>query len=274
MIGYIYRITNIKTKKVYVGITIDFPRRKKKHITELNNHTHHSPKLQAAWDYWGKDCFEWTYREVKINTYDDLYTLEREEIKKFDSYNNGYNCNSGGKISDWRQNVQNEDIVAFLCVQSYYGDGYGKTCEEIFGWSKGTASAAKRRIRYPEALITFDKLTSQEKQDIAIKTFNNYHFEEIALKRQLKQGGCKKAYTLTKDDIYFAFAAQSLGFKYTPVAEFLGIKPATIKDWFNGRSRAKEKYEFEHLSEEEKNQLIGRVKTAELSGKPKLTSTS
>ena len=273
MVGYIYRITNIQTQKSYVGITEDFERRRKKHIKELNSNTHHSPKLQNAWNYWGENNFEWTVREVQINQYDDLYDIEIEEIKKYNSYNDGYNCNSGGRISDWKQKVKNEDIVKFLCIQWKCGDGYGKTCEQIFGWSKGTASAAKRKIRFIDANILFEKLTEEEKNQIAINTFEEYEISKKALKRQLTQGGCEKAYQLTQEDFNFAFAAQSLGYGYTPVANYLGIKPATVKDWFNGRSRKKEKEKFNKLSDYEKNQLIGRVKMAELSGKPKSISS-
>lgn len=273
MIGYVYRITNIQTQKKYVGVTEDFERRKRRHIKELKNNTHHSPKLQNAWNYWGENNFEWTVREVQINQYDDLYDIEIEEIKKYNSYNDGYNCNSGGRISDWKQKVKNEDIVKFLCVQWKYGDGYGKTCEEIFGWSKGTASAAKRKIRFIDANILFEKLTEEEKNQIAINTFEEYEISKKALKRQLTQGGCVKAYQLTQDDFNFAFMAQELGYGYTTVANYLGVKPATVKDWFNGRSRKKEKENFNKLSDYEKNQLIGRVKMAELSGKPKSISS-
>lgn len=273
MIGFIYRITNIQTNQCYVGITEDFKRRKNKHIKELKSQTHHSPKLQNAWNCWGEENFEWTVREVKINQYDDLYDLEIEEIKKFNSYENGYNCNSGGRISNWKQKVKNEDVIKFLCVQWKYGDGYGKTCEEIFGWSKGTASAAKRKVRFVEANIAFEKLTEKEKNQIAIDTFEKYKINERALKRQLTQGGCSKAYQLTQDDYNFAFTAQNFGYGYTVVANYLGVKPATVKDWFNGRSRRKEHEKFNNLSQNEKSQLVGRVKMAELSGKPKSISS-
>ena len=79
-----------------------------------------------------------------------------------------------------------------------------------------------------------------------------------------------RAYQLTQEDFNFAFAAQELGYKYTPVANYLGIKPATVKDWFVGRSRAKEKQIYLNLLEEEKRLLFDRVKTAELSGNPTL----
>lgn len=274
MVGYIYRITNIQTQKTYVGITEDFERRKRKHIKELNSNTHHSPKLQNAWNYWGENNFEWTVREIQINQYDDLYDIEIAEIEKYNSYNDGYNCNSGGRISDWKQKVKNEDIIKFLCIQWKYGDGYGKTCEQIFGWSKGTASAAKRKIRFIDANIAFENLTENEKNQIATETFEKYEINNQALKRQLTQGGCLKAYQLVQDDFNFAFTAQELGYSYTSVANYLGIKPATVKDWFNGRSRKKEREQFNNISDQEKNQLIGRVKTAELSGKPKSISSN
>lgn len=72
----------------------------------------------------------------------------------------------------------------------------------------------------------------------------------------------------------FAFATQSLGFNYTEVANYLGIRPYTVKDWFNGRARKKEREQFNNLSEQEICQLIGRVKTAELSGKPKSNASN
>lgn len=274
MIGYIYRITNIINNMCYIGITEDFQRRKKKHLTELNSNKHHSPKLQNAWNYYGPDKFEWTVREVNIDKYDDLYDYEIEEIKKYDSYNNGYNCNSGGRISDWKQKVKNEDIVRFLCVQWKYGDGYGKTCEQIFNWSKGTASTAKRRIRFIDANIAFEKMNDEQRNKLAEETFIQYQLDKKALQRQLTQGGCARAYQLTQDDYNFAFAAQEIGYSYTPVAEYLGVKPTTVKDWFSGRSRKKNKEIYNNLSIEEKNLLVGRVKIAELSGKPKSSSSN
>lgn len=269
MVGYIYSIINEVNGKRYVGMTIDISRRLRKHKTELKNNTHHSFKLQNAWNLYGEENFSYSFREVKINCYNELYKLEAEEIKKYDSYKNGYNCNAGGSIYDWKQKVKNEDVVSFLCIHWYYGNGYGKTFEQIFHWPKGTASAAQRKIRYTDACIEFENMDDQLKTARAIDIYNNYNLKEIALQRQIKQGGCQKAYQLTQDDFNFAFTAQELGYTYTQVANYIGIKPATVKDWFNGRSRKKEKEKFLQLSTEEKNLLIGRCKIAELSGKPK-----
>lgn len=269
MIGYIYHIVNDITGKHYIGITENYKRRFTEHRSELNSNSHHSPKLQNAWNYYGSEHFTFTVKEVEIQSYDDLYELEIAEIKKYDSCNNGYNCNSGGKITDWRQKVKNEDIVGFLCVNYVYGEGYGKTFEECLGWSKGTASAAYRKVRFLDANCIFENLSMQEKREIAQDYYTRLDLENRRLQRQLSQGGCQKAYILTLEDYYFAFAAQELGYTYRQVADYFQIKPATVKDWFNGRSRAKERKKYNLLTSEEKSQYVGRVKIAELSGKAK-----
>lgn len=264
MIGYIYRITNIKNGKCYVGITEHYTRRRNRHISELKNKNHHSPKLQAAWDYYGEENFEWTVREVEISKYDELYELEILEIKKYNSYEDGYNCNSGGKISDWRQKVNNEDMIDFLCVQWVYGDGYGKTFEEICHWARGTASAGKRKIRYLDANCAFEKMPEKDRQERGRQVFEKYELGTKSFERILKHGGCEKAYQLKLEDYYFAFAAQELGFGYSQVATVLGVKPTTVKDWFNGRSRKKERDNYSNLSKENKKIYFEKVKQSEI----------
>jgi group I intron endonuclease len=67
MVGYLYHITSKTTGKKYIGITSDIVRRFRRHKTELNNNTHHSPKLQNAWNYYGADDFVFSYVEIEIN---------------------------------------------------------------------------------------------------------------------------------------------------------------------------------------------------------------
>ena len=51
---------------------------------------------------------------------------------------------------------------------------------------------------------------------------------------------------------------------YSCVALYLGIKSATVKDWFNGRSRKKEKSIYLELSPAKKEQYRQMVETAHL----------
>ena len=273
MVGYIYRITNKVTNQNYIGQTIDINRRKRIHFNTLRNNTHDNPKLQASWNKYGEENFEFESWEFKIQDTKELDSLECQYIEKYNGLSDGFNLVPGGGKPPLHQKVNNDDIATFLCIQQELGDGYGKSCEEIFGWAKGTASSAKRKVRYLKGWEIFNNLSREEQKIRADDFINSQHLKEVALKRQLTQGGCEKAYQLTQEDFNFAFSAQSLGYGYTSVANYLGIKPATVKDWFNGRSRKKEKEQFNKLSNEEKNRLIGRVKTAELSGKPKSISS-
>ena len=272
MKGYIYQIECLPTGKCYIGQTIDFNRRKSKHIRLLRNNMHDNPKLQNAWNKYGEQEFHFRVWEFELENIDELNRLECEYIDKYNSLNDGYNLIPGGGNPPNRQKVTNEDIVSYLCLHSKYGEGYGKTCEEFFKWAKGTASAAKRKVRFLEANIIFEKLTLKEKEEKADTLYGQ--IKELSLKRQLSQGGCSRAYSLSQDDYNFAFAAKELGYSYTVVANYLGVKPATVKDWFACRSRNKERTIFKNLTENEKSQLFSRVKTAELNGKPKSISSN
>lgn len=274
MVGYIYKITNKITNQNYVGQTIDINRRKRTHFNTLRSNTHDNPKLQASWNKYGEENFEFESWEFQIDNLEQLNELECHYIDKYEGLTLGFNLAPGGGKPPLHQKIKDDDIATFLCVQKKLGDGYGKTCEQIFGWSKGTASAAKRKVRYLNGWNIYESMSSEE-QDLRAQDFiESQHLKEVALKRQLTQGGCLKAYQLVQDDFNFAFTAQELGYSYTSVANYLGIKPATVKDWFNGRSRKKEREQFNNISDQEKNQLIGRVKTAELSGKPKSISSN
>lgn len=273
MIGYIYQIKNLITGQSYIGQTIDIKRRKNTHFSTLRNNKHENPKLQASWNKYGEKNFSFTFWEFQINNLEELDQLECDFINKFNALADGFNLISGGRKPPLHKKVQDDDVVTFLCVFEILGDGYGKTCEQIFGWSKGTASAIKRRVRYADGWLIYESLSPEERRIRGENFIESQHLKEQALKRQLTQGGCLKAYLLTQEDYNFAFAAQELGYSYTSVANYLQIKPATVKDWFNGRSRKKEKEKFNNLSEQEKNLLFSRVKTAELSGNPKSISS-
>lgn len=267
MVGYIYQIQNTITKQSYIGQTIDIYRRQRVHFRRLRNNTHVNPKLQAAWNKYGEDNFSFTYWTFNINSVEELDALECEYIEKFNSLEEGYNLIPGGSKPPLRQKVQDDDIATFLCVYEKLGDGYGKSCEQIFGWSKGTTSAVKRRIRYADGWLIFEKMTPEERKERAEDFIRSQKLSEVALKRQLTQGGSERAYSLTKQDYYFAFCAQEMGYRAAKVAHHLKISEASVYDWFNGRHRKKEKQEYLSLPEEQKEIYRELVEEAQLNNK-------
>lgn len=92
----IYSITNRITGDKYIGQTkVSFEDRWKRHINDLKRNGHDNDYLQKAWNKYGEDAFE--FKAIHIcDELDILNDLEVYYIKKYDSFNNGYNLTSGG----------------------------------------------------------------------------------------------------------------------------------------------------------------------------------
>ncbi len=54
----VYRIRNVINNECYFGSATDIHVRWKKHLTLLKNKTHHSIRLQRAWDKYGRENFK------------------------------------------------------------------------------------------------------------------------------------------------------------------------------------------------------------------------
>ena len=85
----VYAITNTINGKVYIGSTVNLDRRCKAHIRMLRAGTHHSPKLQAAWNKHGESVFTFTILSECSRELCGL--IEQTMIDKFDAANSGYN---------------------------------------------------------------------------------------------------------------------------------------------------------------------------------------
>lgn len=86
----VYKITNTKNGKCYIGSALDIKRRWKKHQKDLKNGTHHSLSLQRAWNKYGEASFVF---DVMTSVKDRLCLLGEEQyfIDKFNSAKVGYN---------------------------------------------------------------------------------------------------------------------------------------------------------------------------------------
>ncbi len=93
--GYIYKITNKLNNKCYIGQTInDVENRWNDHRKCIGTQTG-CPGLRRAFEKYGLDNFKF---EIIIICFDkDMSKYEKEYIKKYDSYNNGYNLTHGGE---------------------------------------------------------------------------------------------------------------------------------------------------------------------------------
>lgn len=113
----IYAIKNKINGKMYIGMTTDFKDRIEKHLWALRNNKHHSIKLQRAFNKYGEDNFDYyVLEEMKESTSNQLAEKERDYIKKYDTYNNGYNCSLGGEGHEGY--TPNPEVIRKLIIRN------------------------------------------------------------------------------------------------------------------------------------------------------------
>lgn len=91
-VSCIYKITNIINDKCYIGSSVSgLGRRKINHLFYLRNNSHHSIKLQNAFNKYGEENF--TFKVLEKCSKENIIEREQYWIDKFNSYNKGYNSN-------------------------------------------------------------------------------------------------------------------------------------------------------------------------------------
>lgn len=105
----IYIIRCKSTNKVYVGSSSNIEKRWIQHRSSLRAGTHHSHKLQKAWNEYGDGDFILEIAEEVVDGF--LSTLEQSYIDSFNSYQEGYNVSplayrTEGRPAAWNETKQ------------------------------------------------------------------------------------------------------------------------------------------------------------------------
>lgn len=140
----IYLIKSTKSKKVYVGSSIDIERRWIQHVSMLNDNCHTNIHLQRAWDKLGEDSFTCT---VLVEC--DIDNLLHYEQKAIDNYRealgwgNMYNmlpnaessrgkkhsAESKAKMSAVKRGKKHSEETKAKMSKSHMGNTYAKGCK-------------------------------------------------------------------------------------------------------------------------------------------------
>lgn len=127
----IYKITNVKNGKFYVGSTVDTRVRFQTHRRQLRKGTHHCAPLQAAWSKYGEECFKFSVAE-NVNSKDDLFEAENRWLSEHHGKIYCYNISRfadapmrGVKFSD-----EHSAKISVAMKGNQFAKGYKRTPEE------------------------------------------------------------------------------------------------------------------------------------------------
>ena len=179
--GCIYMYTNKINGKKYIGQTVrPLYRRHSQHLSQ------HDTYFDRALAKYGRENFELEVLEDNISDEEELNKKEEYYIAKYDTFNNGYNLNRGGK-NRTRFSEQDRDIIIKLLKDSKLsmkeiGDKTGYSVYTIYDVNKGY-TLPKENIKYPiRKRRCSEKYTDTDYERVASLLKNTtLSFEEIAI---------------------------------------------------------------------------------------------
>ena len=95
----IYQIKELKTNKIYIGSTLNYKNRQKRHISTLINNTHHNVYLQRLFNkHHDINLIEFMILE-EFNSLDQQFLLERKWITRLKPQLNIGSIGGGDNLS-------------------------------------------------------------------------------------------------------------------------------------------------------------------------------
>ncbi len=181
---------------MYVGSTMNFEKRKCRHLRDLKKGVHHSKKLQRSWLKYGEKNFIFLILEQDIEH--NLIDREQYWINFYDSYKNGFNSRP--------------DAHPILFGKDHHG--YGKK-----PWNNGAKSKNRKEI------VSYDLISGEVKY----YNFSSEPMKEEGLHPQYtstfkKMSKSQGRLWFLKEDFCFSFFKEKYLNVTQRISKNLGIK--------------------------------------------------
>ena len=191
----IYKITNLINNKCYIGQSQDIATRFREHRYLLRQNKYGNNKIQNAWNKYGEEAFDFTYEVFDLENAAELNTLEKIYIRKYNSYENGYNLTPGGDGGEIR-NKLNYDQFCLVYLGCQW-KGYTMKLGEYLNVDSACISAILREVSY----ATFREKANSE--SLETKEYYQNQFRKIFNVPKDKTPDEKRVPSHLSEDEYF-----------------------------------------------------------------------
>lgn len=259
---YLYKIENLVNNKKYIGLTNNLKRRQLRHFADLKSKRHDNSFLQKEFNIYGQDNFSFEkILETDCTDY-EIGELEKEYIKKYDSYYNGYNQNEGGNFgaSNGGTHLILSDLLNILSAIEFMSRP-GQILADMFDVSRTTISRIKKGVNHQYAIDIYNSLSYEERKAIYENFIKTTNFYENKIKTTI----IKNKRKLTKEQVFLILCNFEYNiFTQAQMCKIVGVKSQnTLLTIKNKKSYKDYSYEYDLLSNEEKE----RIKASLLSNK-------
>lgn len=196
---YIYKIENLQNHKIYIGLTNNIARRRARHFTDLRCHRHDNSFLQKEFNIYGEKNFSFEKIFEGDVTEQEIGEKEREYIKFYDSYRNGYNQNEGGNFgsSNGGSHLTQSDIYN-ICAALEFCSRPGGVLSKMFDISLTTVSRIKKGINHNQYINEYKSMSLDERKAIYQIFCDSSNFYELKVNQTI----IKSKRQLTKEQVF------------------------------------------------------------------------
>lgn len=200
---YIYKIENLVNHKKYIGLTNNIQRRRSRHFTDLKFNRHDNSFLQKEFNIYGMDNFSFSIEFEGDISSQEIGDKEKEYIKYYDSYKNGYNQNEGGNFgpSNGGSHLTQSDIFN-ICSALEFCSRPGGILSKMFDVSLTTISRIKHRVNHCEDIDLYNAMPLEERKSIYKIFCDSSNFYE----KKVNQTIIKSKRQLTKEQVFLILA--------------------------------------------------------------------
>lgn len=216
----IYRITNKKDGKSYIGKTgVNFGDRWDSHRSLLRHGKHDNPYLQAAWNKYGEESFEFAVVQL-VDDVELLNELEMKYIAEFRNNSSSYNLHDGGDGGYNLGKHLSEETKRKIGEKNRQNSLGRKASEET---RRKMSESHKRRYE------KWDELDRAAWGAMSSSCASGYHWSKDAKNRfSMRQREHPNSAKLTPDDVREIRRMWAVGSKPSDISKKYGIAQSTV----------------------------------------------